>query len=79
VPLSSNKREIFDHIELTSTGALIDAEILARAARRGYRMTQRGVHHYPRMAGSQTGAKFRVISRAFKELFELRRRIRNAN
>jgi glycosyltransferase involved in cell wall biosynthesis len=72
------KREIFDHIQLTSTGALIDAEILARAACKGYRITQQGVQHYPRMAGSQTGAKFRVISRAFKELFELRRRIRNA-
>jgi len=73
------KREVFDHIELSSTGALIDAEILARAARRGYRITQQGVHHYPRTAGTQTGGKLRVISRAFKELFELRRRIRNAH
>lgn len=71
------KREIFDHIELSSTGALIDAEILARAVHRGYRIIQKGVHHYPRTAGAQTGAKFRVIGRAFKELFELRRRIRN--
>jgi hypothetical protein len=62
---------------MSSTGALIDAEILARAARRGYRITQQGVHHFPRTAGTQTGAKFRVIYRAFKELFELRRRIRN--
>ena len=73
------KREIFDHIELSSTGALIDAEILARAVRRGYRITQKGVHHYPRTAGAQTGAKFRVIFRAFRELFELRRRIRDAH
>jgi glycosyltransferase involved in cell wall biosynthesis len=72
------KREIFDHIELSSTGALIDTEILARAVRRGYRITQKGVHHYPRTAGAQTGAKLRVIFRAFRELFELRRRIRNA-
>jgi glycosyltransferase involved in cell wall biosynthesis len=70
------KREIFDHIEMSSTGALIDAEILARAARRGYRITQKGVRHYPRTAGAQTGAKFHVIFRAFRELFELRRRIR---
>ncbi|MFC1635832.1 glycosyltransferase family 2 protein [Planctomycetota bacterium] len=73
------KREIFDHIELSSTGALIDTEILARAVRRGYLITQQGVHHYPRTAGAQTGAKFRVISHAFKELFELRRRIRNTH
>jgi glycosyltransferase involved in cell wall biosynthesis len=73
------KREIFDKIELSSTGALIDAEILARAVRKGYRITQRGVHHYPRTAGKQTGASVRVIIRAFKELFKLQRRIRSGN
>ena len=71
------KREIFDKIEMSSTGALIDAEILARAAHKGYRITQKGVHHYPRTAGAQTGANIRVILRAFKELFKLQRRIRN--
>ena len=71
------KREIFDKIEMSSTGALIDAEILARAAHKGYRITQKGVHHYPRTAGAQTGANIQVILRAFKELFKLQRRIRN--
>jgi glycosyltransferase involved in cell wall biosynthesis len=69
------KREIFDNIKLSSTGALINAEILARAIRKGYSLTQKGVHHYPRTAGTQTGAKLRVILRAFKELLKLRRRI----
>jgi glycosyltransferase involved in cell wall biosynthesis len=73
------KREIFDKIELSSTGALIDAEILARAARKGYRITQKGVHHYPRTSGEQSGANLRVIMRAFKELFKLQRRIRSGN
>jgi len=69
------KREIFDNIEMQSTGALIDTEILARASRKGYTITQTGVHHYPRTAGAQTGANIAVILRAFKELFELRSRI----
>jgi len=73
------KREIFDKIELLSTGALINAEILARAVRKGYRITQKGVHHYPRTTGKQTGANLRVILRAFKELFKLQRRIRSGN
>jgi len=73
------KREIFDKIELSSTGALIDAEILARAARKGYRIIQKGVHHYPRTSGAQSGANLRVILRAFKELFKLQRRIRSGN
>ena len=73
------KREIFDNIELSSTGALIDTEILARAARKGYRITQKGVHHYPRTAGEQSGANPAVILRAFKELFVLQRRIRSGD
>ena len=70
------KREIFDNIKLLSTGALIDAEILARSVRKGYRITQKGIHHYPRTAGAQTGANLRVILRAFKELLKLRSQIR---
>jgi glycosyltransferase involved in cell wall biosynthesis len=65
------KREIFDNIQMSSRGALISAEILARAVRKGYTITQRPVHHYPRTAGVQTGAKLRVIFRAFRELFKL--------
>ena len=69
------KREIFDKIEMVSTGALIDAEILARAVRKGYTVTQRPVHHYPRTAGKQTGANLKVIFRAFRELFKLHSQI----
>lgn len=70
------KREIFDTIEMHSTGALIDTEILARAIRKGYTVAQIGVHHYPRTAGQSTGANVKVILRAFKELFKLRKQIR---
>ncbi|MDH4202161.1 MAG: glycosyltransferase family 2 protein [Phycisphaerae bacterium] len=69
------KRDIFDHIEMHSTGALIDTEILARAQRKGYTIAQTGVHHYPRLAGQQTGANIKVILRAFKELLKLRKEI----
>ena len=70
------KREIFDNIKMVSTGALIDTEILARATRKGYAVTQRGVHHYPRTSGTQTGAKLGVIIRAFRELFKLYNQIK---
>ena len=73
------KREIFDHVELSSIGALINAEILARAVRRGYRLTERGVHHYPRTAGRQTGGNPRVILRAFKELIKLYHQIKSSD
>ncbi len=68
------KREIFDNITLTSQGALIDTEILAKAKSKGYTITEVGVNHYPRTAGTQTGAKLSVIVKAFIELYKLKRR-----
>jgi glycosyltransferase involved in cell wall biosynthesis len=70
------RNEVFEGMTLSSGGALISAEILARAARRGYRIAEVGVHHYPRTAGKQTGANLKVILRAFRELFKLYNRIR---
>lgn len=69
------KRRVFDGMELRSAGALINAEILARATRRGYAITQVGVHHFPRTRGRPTGANPRVIFRAFRELVKLYRQI----
>ena len=69
------RRSVFEGMKMESTGALISTEILARATRRGCRIVQRGVHHYPRTAGKQTGCNPRVILRAFRELWRLRRRI----
>ncbi len=67
--------KLFDEIQLRSTGALIDTEILAKAARLGYEIKQLGVGHHPRLAGRQSGASLKVIIRAFRELFALRRHI----
>ncbi len=69
------KRRIFDDIEMKSTGALIDAEILARASKKGYTITQCPVSHYPRRVGRSSGANIAVIARAFGELFKLRTQI----
>ena len=69
-------RKLFEEIEMKSLGALIDAEVLARARRLGYTIGQVPVHHLPRTAGEQTGANLGVILRAFKELFLLRGEIR---
>lgn len=74
-------RRLIDQVgpKLASQGALISTELLARAQREGYRIAEVGVHHYPRTAGVQTGAKLRVIARAFVELFKLRGRIRRGD
>lgn len=66
------RRKIFNDISLTSEGALIDTEILAKAKAKGYSIKEVGVNHYPRVAGVQTGAKISVIVKAFVELFKLK-------
>jgi glycosyltransferase involved in cell wall biosynthesis len=69
-------RRLFQQIDMRSKGALIDTEILAKAKYLGYTIGQIGVHHYPRTAGSQTGANLKVIAKAFYELFRLYGHIR---
>lgn len=69
------RRQVLDGMVLLSTGALISTEVLARAQRAGWSIVERPVTHYPRQAGRQTGAHVRVVLRAFRELWQLRRRI----
>ena len=73
------RREMFDRMELKSSGALIDAEILARATRLGYTIAATPVTHLPRRAGRQTGARLGVILKAFGELMRLRKDILSGN
>ena len=66
------KREVIDTIRVESEGATFSAEFLVRAKRAGFKIVEEQVSHYPRLAGSQTGARPDVILRAFGELFRLR-------
>lgn len=63
------RHEMLDHITLTHDSALLDTELLVKAKRKGFRIAETPVTHYPRIAGSQTGASPRVIFRAFRDLF----------
>lgn len=58
---------------LHAEGALVSTELLLRARRSGYQLMNVGVHHYPRTTGRATGADIRVVARAFRELWQLRR------
>ena len=71
------KRRVFDEMHLHSTGALINAEILARATRQRFKITQIGVHHFARKNGRQTGSNPKVVFRAFRELISLQSDIRH--
>jgi glycosyltransferase involved in cell wall biosynthesis len=67
--------KVLNAITLESTGALINAELYGRAIRKGFKIKEVGVHHYPRTAGTQTGAHPLVIFKAFYDLARLRRKI----
>lgn len=53
---------------ITSRGAMISAELLVRLQRAGHAIVELPVAHYPRITGSATGAKPKVIIRAFREM-----------
>jgi len=67
-------RALFEKIGPTvrSRGATFSAEFLVRAKRAGYKIAEVPVSHLPRLAGSPTGARWDVISRAFRELWQFR-------
>lgn len=56
--------DLIRSLELTSEGALLNAETQAKLRRQGATMVQVGVPHYPRVAGHATGGSMRVILRA---------------
>lgn len=71
------KKSVIDEIDIEATGALASAELLIKIKRKGYKIIQKGVNHYPRKAGVQTGAQLWVIFRMFRELWKLHRKLKN--
>jgi len=69
------KREALEGIRLESGGAFMSAELLIKLKQRGRRIVEVAVPHYPRTAGSPTGAKPSVIFRAVRDFWRLRIRL----
>ncbi len=69
------RREVLDAIPIESVGAFINTEILVRANAAGFRIREVPVRHYPRVSGTASGARPRVILRALRELVTLRSRL----
>ncbi len=66
------RRHVFEGLPLEADGPFLSAELLIKLKSRGVRMAQVGVNHYPRAAGTNTGASFTKILRTFRDLFALR-------
>ncbi|HEY7590525.1 MAG TPA: glycosyltransferase family 2 protein [Candidatus Limnocylindrales bacterium] len=69
------RREALDGIRVESGGAFFSAELLIRLREAGRKVAEVGVPHYPRTAGSATGAKPSVVLRAVKDFWSLRLRL----
>ncbi len=69
------KKEIIEKTKPEAEGAMISTEFLAKANKLGYKIKEVGVSHYPRKAGTSSGANIKVILRAFVELFKLYRKL----
>lgn len=66
------RREVFVGLPLDAEGPFLSAELLIKLRARGVRMAQVDVTHYPRAAGTNTGASFGKILRTFRDIGRLR-------
>jgi glycosyltransferase involved in cell wall biosynthesis len=69
------RRTALQGIRVESGGAFFSAELLIKLGAAGRTIAEVGVPHYPRTAGSPTGARPSVIWRAVKDFWSLRLRL----
>jgi glycosyltransferase involved in cell wall biosynthesis len=69
------RRAALDGVAVESGGAFFSAELLIKLRSLGRRIGEVGVPHYPRTAGSPTGAKPQVVFRAIRDFWALRIRL----
>jgi glycosyltransferase involved in cell wall biosynthesis len=68
-------RRSLEGVSVESGGAFFSAELLIKLSARGRRVDEVGVPHYPRIAGSATGARPQVVFRAVRDFWALRLRL----
>ena len=68
--ISKKVIDTIDKLE-SERGALISSELLIKAKKKGFKIAQVGVRHYPRMKGKGTGRDLKVIIKSFIDLVRL--------
>ncbi len=69
------RRAALDGVNVESDGAFFSAELLIKLSQRGRHLAETGVPHYPRTAGSPSGANPKVVLRAMRDFWRLRVRL----
>ncbi len=66
------KREVLDSISIKSSSCFIDAEMILKAKKGGFKVAQFPVTHYPRTEGLASGSKMGVIVATVVEMIKYR-------
>ncbi len=66
------RREALEGLRVELDGAFFSAEMMIKLRASGRTVAEVGVPHYPRTAGSATGAKPQVVFRAVRDFWRLR-------
>jgi glycosyltransferase involved in cell wall biosynthesis len=69
------RREALQGLRVESDGAFFSAEMIIKLRASGRSVVEVGIPHYPRTAGSATGAKPQVVLRAVRDFWRLRLRM----
>ena len=69
------RRSALEGVAVESGGAFFSAELLIKLKAAGHRLDEVGVPHYPRVAGSPSGARPSVVFRAVRDFWALRLRL----
>lgn len=64
------RKDILKDIHIESSNAFVDTEILIKARRAGYRITEVEMDHFPRVKGKQKGARLSVIIGTIRDLIK---------
>jgi len=71
------RKEIFRYVTLKSEGSFIDAELLIKSQRYGFKIIQFGTNYFPRSRGISTLSSSKVVIKIIRELFLMYKEIKS--
>lgn len=72
------RRQVIEQVSKLEAerGPFISSELLIKAIKKGFKIAEVGVHHYPRQAGKATGASLKVIFSGLTDLLKLKNKLK---
>jgi len=67
-PAKLFKKSIFEKVELKSNGSFIDAELIIKSIRRGYKVCQMGIEYFPRIESRSRASNLGTVLGILKEM-----------